>query len=235
MQAITNERIIQRNARLAKYLYPLGLVVLVSGLVTSFVRPDLVLVPYTTLIVGFLLSNFAVYMTNRYVARPDRPRPDKALCDSLKGLDDRYRLYSFHFPATYTLVCPSGVYALIPKFQGGYLTWDERRRRFKHKGGSFFRNVFGQESLGNPIAEASSEAQRLARFLDKELAEDVPPVKAIIVFTNPKLEMDGLNGVPVTTIKSKRLNAYLRKQSKGESLTEEQLTELEEKLKISVP
>lgn len=233
MLAITNERIIQRNAKLAKFIYPLGLIVLASGLVTSFVRPDLVIVPYTTLIIGFLLSNFAVYMTNRYVTRPDRPRPDRALSDALKGLDDRYRLYAFHLPASYTLVTPAGVYAVVPKFQGGQLTWDEKRRRFRHRGGSFFRNFFGQEGLGNPLAEVGSEMRKLTRYLEKEFGESAPEVKPLIVFTNPKIEIQGMKDVPASVVKGKRLNAFLRKQPKGGTLTAEQVAQLEDSLDIA--
>ena len=228
MNAITNERLIKRNARLAKYIYPVGLLVLGSGLLVSFRRPDLLIIPYSTLIIGFLLSNFAVSLTNRYVSRPDRPRPDRALSDALKGLDDRYRLYSFILPAAYTLICPAGVYVVIPKFQGGSLTWDERRKRFRHRGGSIFRNLFGQEGLGSPLIEASGEVRKLVRFLEKEFGEEAPPVKSVIVFTNPKIDMQGLNGVPIPTIKAKRLNAFLRKQPKGETLSPEQIEQIDQ-------
>ena len=229
MRIITNEGLIKRNGHLSKALSIAGLLTLISGLVISFLKPEWSILPFYTLVSGFLLSNIGMFLANRYVRDP---RPDLAISNAVKGLDDRYRLYHYRLPASHTLVGPSGVYAIVPRFQGGSVSWDQKRKRFNHRGPSIFRKIFAQESLGNPISEAGAEAHRLAKHLAKKFGEDSPPVFPILVFTNPKLEIGDLNNVPVPVLKAKRLNPYLRKRPKGVTLNDTQLDELEEQLSL---
>ena len=229
MREITNEPLIKRNIILSKALSAAGLLVLISGLVVSFVRPDLSILPFYTLVTGFLLSNVGMYMNNRYTREP---RPDLAISKALKGLDDRYRIYHYRLPATHTLIGPQGVYAIVTKFQGGKIWWDHKRKRLAHQGTSLFRRIFAQESLGNPIAEAGSEAQRLAKYLGRHFGDEAPPVFPLIVFTNPKIEIGELKNIPVPVLKAKRLNPYLRKLGKGDGLSDKQLVELEKQLNL---
>ena len=224
MRVITNEKLIKRNALLSKAISVVGLLVLISGLVVSFIRPEWSILPFYTLITGFLMSNMGMYLNNRYVREP---RPDVAISNSMKGLDDRYRVYHYILPASHTLVGPPGVYAIVTRFQGGSISWNQKRKRFAHRGTSIFRRMFAQESLGNPIGEAGVEARRLAKHLEKQFGDQAPPVFPLIVLTNPKIEIGDLKNVPVPVLKIKRLNPYLRKRPKGTTLSEQQLQALE--------
>ena len=224
MQVFSDEKLIKRNALLSKALSALGLLVLLSGLAFSFLRPEWSALPFYTLITGFLLSNVGMLLTNRYVREP---RPHLVLSSAIKGLDDRHRLYHYRMPAQHTLVTSSGVYALTAKFQGGSVAWDEKRKRFRHRGVSLFRRLFGQESLGRPLIEAGAEAQRLAKFLEKQFGEDAPPVFPLLVFTSPKVEFGSMKNTPIPVLKAKRLNPYLRKRPRGQTLTDEQIAALE--------
>ena len=224
MKVFTNETLIKRNALFSKTLSALGLLVLLSGLAASFMRPEWHALPFYTLITGFLLSNVGMFLANRYVREP---RPDRALTSAIKGLDDRHHLYHYQFPAQHTLVTPSGIYAITTKFQGGSVTWDETRKRFRHNGVSVFRRFFGQESLGRPLIEAGAEANRLAKFLAKKFGEDAPPVFPLLVFTNPKVDFGIVKNTPIPVLKAKRLNPYLRKRPRARTLSEEQLASLD--------
>ena len=195
MKVFSNDKLIRRNALFSKALSGIGLLVLLSGLALSFLRPTWTVLPFYTLITGFLLSNVAMALANRYVREP---RPDRALASAIKALDDRYRLYQYRLPAQHALMTPSGVYAITPKFQGGSVEWDEQRNRFRHRGVSVFRRIFGQESLGRPVLEAGAEAQRLAKFLAKQFGEAAPPVFPLLVFTNPKVDFGSMKNASAT-------------------------------------
>lgn len=225
MKIFTNDTLIKQRALLSKILSALGLLVLLSGLAVSFLtpRPELAIVPFYTLLAGFLLSNVGVFLANRYVREP---RLDRALTSAIKGMDDRYSLYHYRLPAQHTLVTPSGVYSITPKYQGGTVEWDDDRNRFRHRGVNLLRRVFGQESLGRPILEAGTEAQRLSKFLAKKFGDDAPPVFPIIVFTNPAVNFGNMKNTPIPVLKAKRLNPYLRKRSRGTTLSNDQLAEL---------
>ena len=224
MQILTNEKLIKRYALVSKVLSTTGILVLLSGLAASFLRPELYYLPFYTLIAGFMLSNVGMYLANRYVREP---RPDLVLRNSMKGLDDRYLLYQYYLPAQHTIVTPSGVYAVTPKFQGGTVEWNDNRKRFRHRGVSMYRKIFGQESLGQPIIEAQAEAQRLAKFLNKIFGDGAPDVYPILVFTNSKIEFENIKETPIPVLKAKRLNAYLRKQPHRSTLSDQQIKDLE--------
>lgn len=223
MRLATNEPLIRRNAAIGKYTSTAGLLILVGGLLVSFFKqnePSWQLVPFYTLIIGFILSNVGIYFANRYVRKP---RPDEALEAALKGLDDRYHLYQYHLAAPHVLVCPAGIFALVPKFQPGKVMWDGKR--WRHKGGNFLLNFFGQEAIGNPNADAAAETASLARDLAKKIGGEIPPAQAIIVFYHPSVEVEA-NGAPIPALYVKHLKDYLRRQPKGPTLSAEQVAKL---------
>ncbi len=222
MRLITNEKLITRNAAIGKYSATAGLVILIGGLLVSLFKqgPEYQLIPFYTLIIGFILSNVGIYYSNRFVRAP---RPDQSLEGALKGMDDRYILYHYRLPTPHVLVCPSGVYALVPKFQSGELLWDGKR--WKHKGANIFLSLFGQEGLGNPNAEAASDVETLAKFLAKKVDGDIPPTQAIIVFYNPKAVIEAKDA-PIPAMHVKQFKEYLRKLPKGPTLSPEQISAL---------
>ena len=224
MKIFSNNTLIKRYALLSRVLSALGLLVLISGLAASFLRPEWVSVPFYTLLTGFMLSNTGMFLTNRYVREP---RPDRAINNATKRLDDRHRIYHYRFPTQHALIAPSGVYSITAKYQGGKVEWNEERKRFLHQGVSIFRRFFGQESIGRPVLEAEADAQRLAKFLTKHFGDKAPPVFPLLVFTNPKVVFGTMKNTPIPVLKAKRLNHYLRKTPRRPSLTEDQLATLE--------
>ena len=223
MQIYTNETLIKRYASISKVLSTSGILVLLSGLVISFLRPEWYSMPFYTLILGFMLANIGMFLANKYVRNP---RPDIVLSNSLKGLDDRYFLYQYILPAQHVIVSPSGVYAVITKFQSGTVEWLSEKQNIKHRGVSLYKRIFAQESIGQPIIEAQSESKRLYKYLYAKYGEDTPDVYPLIVFTNPKIDLINIKKTPIPMIKAKRLNAYLRKQPKKHTLNDQQIKEL---------
>jgi len=236
MRLVTNEPLIKRNAAIGKYAMIGGMLILIGGLVVSFrPEPQYQFVPFVTLIVGFVLTNIGTYFSNRYT----RFRGDQLLENNLKGFDDKYHLYNYRLPTPHFLIAPNGIFALVPKFQRGVVTWNGKR--WLHKGSNFFLSLFGQEALGNPVAEAASEAEAAARFLTKKLGEEVPPVQPIIVFCNPEVTVEAKEA-PIPAVHVKQLKEYLRKIPKSPTgtggggrksnltLSPEQITKLNEAL-----
>ena len=96
MRDIPNITHIKRSRRIGQYTSITGLVVLVGGLVYSFLQnanvdPEatvnpiadpLAYIPFVTLFIGFVLSNVGICFSNRYV-RP--PVPHISLEKALKG------------------------------------------------------------------------------------------------------------------------------------------------------
>ena len=67
MQIFTNENLIKRYALVSKVLSTTGILVLLSGLAASFLRPEWYSLPFYTLIAGFMLSNVAMlFYQTRY-------------------------------------------------------------------------------------------------------------------------------------------------------------------------
>jgi hypothetical protein len=232
MRLISNASLIKRNAAIGRYASLAGLVVLVGGLVFSIVvppgqRPELQFIPLVTLLFGFLLSNLGIFYSNRWV-RP--PRPDEALDASLKGLDDRHVLYHYRLPASHVLVAPSGVYVLLPKRQGGTVSFADGK--WRHSGHNRFLAFFGQEGLGNPLAELAGEVSALNKYFEKNLPEAGVPLKGIVVFTNTATSVDA-DDAPVPVLHTKKLKDYIRRQPKGATLSQTALGELNKLLKLN--
>jgi len=230
MRLITDEKLIKRNAVIGRVASLLGLAVLFGGLVINFTRPGLVFLSFGALLFGFLLSNVGIYYANRWV-RP--PRPDQALDAALKGLDDRYTLYHYRLGASHALISPAGVFALVPKFQAGEIGFDGQRGRWSHRGGNLYLKLFGQDRLGNPSAEAATESAALANKLEKLLpGKEIPPIQAVVVFTNDKAQVDA-DAAPIPTLHARKLKAYLRSRPKGASLSREAMQDIDEKLGLA--
>lgn len=231
MRLITNPSLIKRNAAIGRYTSLAGLVVLIGGLAFSFLfppdqRPELQFVPLLTLLFGFLLSNLGIFYSNRWV-RP--PRPDEALDAALKGLDDRHVLYHYRLPASHVLVAPSGVYVLVPKRQGGAISYEGGK--WRQVGHNKFLAFFGQDGLGNPLAELASEVETLTKFFQKNLPEAGIPPKGIVVFTNISATVEA-DGAPMPVLHTKKLKDYIRRQPKSLTLSPAMLAQLDQLLNI---
>lgn len=224
MQIITNDKLIRRNRTIARYASIVGLIVLIGGMIVSFTKPELVIISFAALIMGFLLSQVGMYFTNRWGREP---RPDQSLNQGLKGLDNKYTLYHYTSPVPHLLVGPAGVWVLLPKHQRGMITYE--RGRWRQKGGGLLQSylrIFAQEGIGRPDLEIASEVDSLESYLKKNLPEnDDIPIQAAIVFTSDKADLQISEGVetPVPTLYVNKLKEFIRKSAKNKPISQEKI------------
>lgn len=227
MEIATNDRLINRNARIGQITSIAGLLVLGGGLFISFTRPEMFSISLVALLVGFGLSQIGIYFGNRWGRRP---RPDEVLNDALKGLDGRYSLYHYTTPTSHLLVGPAGVWVLLPRNQAGRITYDETKERWRQKGGNLYLKIFAQESLGRPDLEINSEIQAITSFLNDRLDEEkIPEVDAALVMTNEKCEIDADNA-PSPIMEARKLKDFIRKTAKGKPISLDLVKEIQQSI-----
>lgn len=216
MEIITNDRLINRNARIGQIASIAGLIVLGGGLFISFTRAELFTISLVALLVGFGLSQIGIYFGNRWGRRP---RPDEVLNTALKGLDGRYSIYHYTTPTSHLLVGPAGIWVLMPRHQAGKITYDENKNRWRQKGGNFYLKIFAQESLGRPDLEIGSEIHAISSYLEDHLEEEkIPDIQAALIMTNEKSEIDAENA-PSPTLDVRKLKDFIRKTAKGKPIS----------------
>ena len=224
MNIITNEALIKRNARIGQVAMLAGLAVLIGGLILSFQSPDQFSLSIGALFVGFVLSQVGIYFSNRWGRQP---RPDQILDLALKGLDSKYSLYHFATPVSHLLVGPAGLWILIPKHQGGTITF--ANGRYKQKGGNWYLKIFAQEGLGRPELEIQSEEDSLKEYLQKNIpGEWISDVRSALVFTNAKVEVDVTedDSPPAATLLVTKLKDLIRKEAKQKRLSQQSIQEI---------
>lgn len=218
MKIVTNEALIKRNQRTGQITSLAGLTVLGIGMVISFALPQYIWVSIIALPVGFILSQMGLYYGNRFGRSP---RPDETITRALKGLDDRYTLMHYTAPTAHLLTGPSGVWVLLPKYQRGTISYDEKRKRWRQSKQGFFYaylSLFGQEGLGRPDLEVRVETDAVQRYLVEKMGEDkTPPIQAALIFTNENAILEADNA-PIATIPAQKLKDVLRKAAKHRSL-----------------
>jgi len=213
MRIVSNDRLIRRNTQIGKYATLGGTGLLVLALVLNILaitRPEDTRVLAGVLaafFIGFTLTNVGTVYNNRWGRRPDR-----ALGEGLKGLDERYVLYNYRLGASHVLVGPAGATVMVAKFQTGPVAFDGKK--WLNPGARrTFLGLFNPNPLGNPVLEAAGEVEALIRFLKKKAPDvDLAP-QALIVFVHPRAEVSAKDS-PVPVLHVKQLKDFVRKQSK---------------------
>ncbi|MDI7278237.1 MAG: nuclease-related domain-containing protein, partial [Anaerolineae bacterium] len=143
------------------------------------------LLSWVLLIAGFMVAMAAVRIGNRYV-RP--PRRDAVLDKLLKGLDNKYELYHYLFPAEHLLLTPSGLIAIHMQEHTGRITVQGDRWR-QRPAGLRLKVLLGEPGLGNPFNELRHELARTSKALAGILAENSLPLEGMVVFYSPKAQL----------------------------------------------
>ncbi len=225
MKVVTNTKLIKRNAKIGQVTSIGALVVLGIGLYISFKMPDKFAYSLGALLLGFFMSQIGMYYGNRWGRSP---RPDELIDKGLKGLGREYTIYHYVTAASHLLVGPAGVWTLMPYHQSGMIVYE--KKRWKSRGGGFLQSylrLFGQENMGRPEIESETEIETSRRYLTKILPEgsEVPPVKALLLFTSPKVELK-VEDAPLPAITPKDLKDFLREKSKENPIGELMLDKL---------
>lgn len=232
MRIIRNERRINLLSSVGQYATLGGLLVLLSGLVISFVRPTWLVPLAVSMALGFILSVVGGYFADRYAGPLAH---HTALAEVLKGLDYRHTLVQYLLPADHVLLEPAGCTCFVVKGQGGEVAYEDGEDgRWSHKQrGKFFRQLVGQERLGEPHVQAEQEVVRLERYLDAEMEDaNRVPVRGVIVFVNEDVQVEA-DQSPVPAFYRKNVKDWLRGPGHLDPLPAEVQQELLEALDLT--
>ena len=229
MKSVVNEKLVKRNSRIGQITSLGALGILGIGLIITFKYPNLFAYSLGALLVGFLLSQVGIYYGNRWGRTP---RPYEIINKSLKGLGREYTIYHYITPAAHLLVGPAGIWAILPFYQKGVITYE--KERWRAKGGGFlqgYTRIFGQENLGRPDLEAGAETSAVKSYFKKNLPEgvEVPEVNAALLFAHPQVEIQA-EEAPLPALTPKDLKEFLRGKSKEKPIGPLTLAEVEKVL-----
>ncbi len=212
MIIVRNQTLIKRNRWIGSLSGILAIVVLGLGMYASFKYQEQISYSLIALAVGLALSQFGMYYTNRFGRSP---RPDQELDAALKGLDDSYAIYHYQSPVDHLLVGPAGVWLLLPFPNKGKFIYNEAKQRWQKIGGNLYLRFFAQDTLGRP----DKDIEKGLRALQKEFSRipdlEIPEIKAALIFTEEKAEVDAENA-PYPTLHALQLKKLIRKEAKGE-------------------
>lgn len=193
MKTLINYNYIASRKRLGQIFSFLGIGVLLGGFILTFTAEEGSQLSYLSLFslpIGWILSQVGLYFANRLIKQPV---VHEAIDEGLRKLGKFGRdshMYHYVFPVNHMVLTPNGIIALIAKYQSGTITADDLD--WKQKIG-IFQRFFGQQTLGNPAAEAENSVKLIAKWISHnvpELAEQELPIGAVIVFTANDVELD---------------------------------------------
>ena len=221
MRQVVNHSLIRRNNLASKAMIFIGLGSLVGALILSFTRQDMVNLLLILAFGGTLLSQIGINFFNNWGRHP---RIDEILDSALKGFDDRHAVFHYLLGANHALFAPSGVYALIPRFEEGKIFfadgkwWEDKPRK------NFIRRG-GRNPIARIDANARSATNALTRAIHRALPErDDIDVQPILVFLHKDTVVKS-NG-PIDAVHFKKLKSFLRKRPKERFLSNEEITRL---------
>lgn len=218
MRIQSNENLYRRNARFALVANLTGMFLLVASVYVLFSSTA----PFGQYLL-LLLGGVIFTQIGSYFGRWNK-RPDLALNQALKSLDDSYTLYHYRSPVSHLLVGPSGLWILLPRHTAGMVTYDAKRKRWRVKGGRLLGR-FAQEGIGNPVQEASLEAEFLDRFLQKNWKGGPLHVQAALVFLEDATEVQA-DDAPLPTASIKKIKQLVIKGDGKGRLEREQAKQL---------
>jgi hypothetical protein len=217
MQLVANQQLVKNRVRLGLGFHISALAVFALGLVLSTqldpTRGDLPWESWVAILAGLGLYSLGQTQLRRW---GPRNRQEEQLGQAIRMLDDRYKLYAFLSSSLpdYILVSPAGVHVLIVRTDAGQIACV--RDQWNKGSGSRFMSFFGP-TLGNPTADAAKQLHKLRALLaERGLAE--VPTSAVIVFTNPKVQLR-VEGCSATITRVKELKDVLRRMAgKGQNV-----------------
>ncbi len=218
MRIIANREFIARRERVGQWVPLIALVLLFGGLALSWIHPEEYLLSTGIILLGFILSILASYLTEHYSGDIV---PHKRLPAALKGMTNDYVLLMHHKPVPFLLVKPGGITVIHPKGQAHLVLYDGKRWRHVEKW-HFFRQLGGQEPLGDPVRQATDLVKRVNKHLARTMPEVEIPVRAVVVFINPEVRLEMAEEPPLPVLPLPKLKGWLRNHALRPVLPREQ-------------
>jgi hypothetical protein len=218
METIINSKLVERNRRIASWLF-LGTFVVLAGsfiyfnyaIFTQTADSDLLLLLQAlALPVIFIMTILSIRMTNLWNREP---HPEKALAEGLKSVSKKSVMFHYyHIPARHVLIAPQGVFAIVTRWHDGKIMVEGDDWKTNKSAISRFFSALRMDGVGNPSADAQDAAKHVQKLL-KDIAPNVE-VKPIVVFVSPKVELEIKDpNIPVLYAdesKEPSLNDYMR-------------------------
>ena len=228
MKIVTNPKLINRNRKIGQFTSFGSMAILAVGLYFSFQSSQYAItISFAALILGFVLSQVGIYFGNRWGRSP---RPDESLTAALKGLEEKYTLYHYVTAVSHLLVGPAGIWVILPYTMRGTISYDEKKKRWKQKGGNWYLKVFAQEGLGRPDLDVEAVCNDAKKYIARQTGKtELPPIQAILTFTNPKAEVEAANA-PIPTLPADKIKDFFRKQAKESALPMETVRGIQDNL-----
>ncbi|MBI5301687.1 MAG: NERD domain-containing protein [Chloroflexi bacterium] len=218
MRTTTNEKLIARQVKIARYTTFGSLGILLGSLViVNISNANYIAFAYATLLVGFMLAYVGSTLGNAWIKEP---RADHALERALKGFDNKHHLYNFLLPAAHVLVTPLGVLVFLVKNQDGAITCQNGKWNRKWHWGRLIGGM-GQAALGDPIRELDRDVTKMKEFITSQVANGaLVPVDGYVVFSDPRVKLD-VDDAALPVVRADDLKETLRKVKRGAPLANE--------------
>ena len=213
MRQYMNQRKVKLYNKLSQAMILIGLILLIGALVLSFTHPETMNLLLIGVIVGTLVSQAGLALNNRWGRQP---RIDQIFDGSLKGLDNRYAIFHYKLGTSHALICPAGVYALIPRQDDGEITYSEGKWWEQVRKRGLFRRS-GRKRLNRIEDHAKAQARIMQQSIQKALPETDISVRPILVFIS-KDALVKVDHAPVLTVHIKKLKSVVRRLPKAKSL-----------------
>jgi hypothetical protein len=211
MQVVANQQLVKNRARLGTAFHLAALAVFAIGFILSLqLDKQLTQLPFLSwfaIVIGMVFYALGQTQLRRW---GPRRRQEDALGQAIKGLDDRYKLYAFISSSLpdYILVSPAGVSVLVLRDEAGQVSC--QRDQWRRAGGNRLLQIF-EPGLGNPSQDAQKQLTKIRSLLEPAGLADVP-TSAMVVFTNPKVQLR-VEGCSATVTRLKELKDVLRRAS----------------------
>jgi hypothetical protein len=229
MRILANEAYIQRRERLGRYGNLAGMALLALALTFSCtgVIPEGV-APFAmtgSAVVGLSLYALASFYGERYSGPMAH---HLVIRKALKGMDRRHTLLQHILPAPNALLGPDGLLIIVARSQGGEISYRDGKWHHKQRA-KLLRQLSGQERVGQPEDELEFWIDRTSRYLAKNQPDLQVPLRGVVVFTHPEVELQ-TDDPPIPALRVDKLKGWLRGPGKATMLDSETLQRLEQEL-----
>jgi hypothetical protein len=229
MKICINNKLINRNKKIAQLTLYFSLALLAVGFIWTIRNPEpsKATVGYLILVPSYLLVQVSIYLANRW---GKSPRPDEIVTQALKGLDDKFTLYTYSTGVPNLLIGPIGILIINPYHHSGEISYDVEKKRYVQKGGpNFLSKYFSQEGLPNITKNSKSLKAKLLLYFSKNKIQNTEEPQIINIFSSENVVLNTKNA-PEIALKSEKLKDYIRKTKKNRKNICENCESIKEKL-----
>jgi hypothetical protein len=206
MKTIIDRQRIKSRARISNIMSIGGLITLLASVLLPLFVQSMAQFAFVLMVAGLGVSMVGIYFANRWVRKP---RPEEMLDTALKSLTDSYHLYHYpNLPCDHVLLTPGGVVVLETIGLSGAFSYKNDKWKESMSIGRGLRYIV-EEHLGDPIKATRSAESLIKDHLERlEIPKQRVPVKSVVVFTHPVVELD-IASAPVPVVKVEKLRKQI--------------------------